>query len=263
VFAYLLDDNYPWPPKDVDQGEPAKQLGRFKDLLRKKHVVKVFKEDLQLAVFVTADLARLSLRAGLSDARSVSTSGAKDSAMPRATKNMTIPQVSKPSNSDEWNKERYAIYNKNKDLFLHYDLEASNASRQKYDVTIYLVRKSRPGSRRDDLQHVERVEFFFGPYWGDKVYTVVNTGNRIGIVTSAYGEFLAYCKVYIRGESRPVDLHQFIRFPDDAAGDEAGPRRVDHGQVAINGGEGGGIAADADNGGEGGGWGQSGASSVS
>jgi hypothetical protein len=42
VFAYLIDDNYPWPPKYLDQGEPANLLARFKDLLRKKHIIKVF-----------------------------------------------------------------------------------------------------------------------------------------------------------------------------------------------------------------------------
>jgi hypothetical protein len=109
VFAYLIDDNYPWPPKYVDQGEPANQLARFKDLLRKNHIVKVFKEDWQLASCVAADLARHSLRVGLSDARPVSTGGAEDSAMPRAAKNMTIPKVSTPSNPNEWNNERYSI----------------------------------------------------------------------------------------------------------------------------------------------------------
>src|SRR5262245_34235929 len=35
VFAYLIDNDYPWLPKYVDQGKPANQLARFKDLLRK------------------------------------------------------------------------------------------------------------------------------------------------------------------------------------------------------------------------------------
>jgi hypothetical protein len=172
----------------------------------------VFREDFQLASFVVADLARHTLRAGLSDARSV----AKDSARPRKTKNMTIPKVSTPSNLEQWNQERYSIYNKNKDLFLHFDLEASNVSGQKYDVTIYLIRQSNPdiGRQRDDLRDVERAEFFFGPHWGNKVYTVENVDGRIGIVTSAYGEFLAYCKVYLKGDPCPVEVHQFIRFPD-------------------------------------------------
>ena len=212
VFAYLIDDNYPWPPKYVDQGEPANQLARFKDLLRKKHIIKVFKEAWELASFVAADLGRLNLRAGLSDARSVSTGGTKDTAVPRKTKNMTIPKVTTPSNLERWNQERYSIYNKNKDLFLHYDLEASNVTRQKYDVTIYLIRQSSPniGRKRDDLRDVERAEFFFGPHWGDKVYTVENVDGRIGIVISAYGEFLAYCKVYLKGDPSPVEVHQFV-----------------------------------------------------
>jgi hypothetical protein len=212
VSAYLIDDNYAWPPNSVDQGEPAKQLIRFKNVLRKNHIIKLFKEPWELGMFVAADLARVNLRAGLSDARSV----AKDRAEPRKTKNMTIPKVSTPSDSERWNQERYSIYDKNKDLFLHFDLEASNVSGQKYDVTLYLIRQSHPGigRERDDLRDVERAEFFFGPHWGNNVYTVENVDGRIGIVTSAYGEFLAYCKVYRKGDPCPVEVYQFIRFPD-------------------------------------------------
>jgi hypothetical protein len=151
----------------VDKGEPANKLDRFKDVLRKNHIIKVFQEHWELGMFVAADLARVNLRAGLSDARP-SAGGPTESAVPRETKNMTIAKASTPTNLKQWNQERYSIYNKNKDLFLHYDLEASNVTGQKYDVTIYLIRQSDPkiGRQRDDLQDVERVEFFFGPTLG-------------------------------------------------------------------------------------------------
>jgi hypothetical protein len=219
VFAYILDDNYPWLPMHTDRGELEERLNRFKALLRKNHVVQGFKESWQLAAFVAADLGRPSLRAGLSDARPVSTGG-KDSAVPRKTKNMTTPKVSTPNNLERWNQERCSIYNKNKDLFLHYDLEASNVTGQKYDVTIYLIRQSKRniGRKRDDLRDVERVEFFFGPHWRNQVYTVENVGGTIGIVISAHGDFLAYCKVYLKGDPSPVEVHQFIRFPDATQG---------------------------------------------
>jgi Domain of unknown function (DUF4062) len=240
VFAYVIEDNHPWPPKYVDQGEPAKELDRFKGLLRKNHIVKEFKEELHLAFLVAADLARTTLRAGLSDARSV----AKDSPEPRKTKNMRKPKVSTPSNPDEWNNDRYSIYNKNKNLFLHYDLEASNVSGQKYDVTIYLIRQSGPEDScpRDDLRDVERVEFFFGPHWDNRVYTVENVDGRIGILTSAYGEFLAYCKVYLKGDPSPVEVHQFIRFRDATLPPRPRPPSVKA------------LAADYSDGGEGGGY---------
>jgi hypothetical protein len=267
VFAYIIDDDYPWPPKYVDQGESAKKLSRFKHLLRDNHIVKKFEEDWQLASFVMADLNRHSLREGLSDARTESikikidgvsgkafTGKTKDSFVPRKTKNMTTPEVRRPSNPDEWNNDRYSIYNKNKDLFLHYDLEASNVTGQKYDVTIYLIRQSAPkvGRQRDDLRDVERVEFFFGPHWGNKVYTVENVDGRIGVLISAYGEFLAYCKVYLKGDPCPVEVHQFIRFPDatqggNEGGSEGGAEGGDAGDTGDHGagefgGEGGGEA---------------------
>jgi hypothetical protein len=251
VFAYLIDDKHPWLLEYVDKGEPANQLTRFKDALRKNHIIKVFREDWQLASCVAADLARHTLRAGLSDARSV----AKDSAEPRKTKNMTIPKVRTPTNLEQWNQERYSIYNKNKDLFLHYDLEASNVAGQKYDVTIYLIRQSAPkiGRQRDDLRDVERVEFFFGPHWGNKVYTVENVDGRIGVLISAYGEFLAYCKVYLKGDPSPVEVHQFIRFPDATqGGSEGGSEGGAEGGDGGDGGEGGGVSWGEADGGEGG-----------
>ena len=49
-----------------------------------------------------------------------------------------------------------------------------------------------------------------------------NVDGRIGIVISAHGEFLAYCKVYLKGDPCPVEVHQFIRFPDATQGGSEG-----------------------------------------
>ena len=49
-----------------------------------------------------------------------------------------------------------------------------------------------------------------------------NVDGRIGIVISAHGEFLAYCKVYLKGDPSPVEVYQFIRFPDATQGGSEG-----------------------------------------
>ena len=66
-----------------------------------------------------------------------------------------------------------------------------------------------------------------------------NVDGRIGIVISAHGEFLAYCKVYLKGDPCPVEVHQFIRFPDATLPPRPGPPSVEALAADYSGGEGG------------------------
>jgi hypothetical protein len=222
VFAYVVDDDYPWTMRFVDKGKDAERLAAFKSHLRTNHIVKTFKEPFELAASVAADLARQNLRNGLVDARvpSSAVSFAADttakndvskSVQRRAPKNMDGNDI----NTDEWNNKRYAVYNLSRDVFIHYDVETSSDIFQRFDITIRLVRKaSREVSRaRDDLSDVQRAEFFFGPWFGNRVHSVDNVDGKIGIIIAAYGEFLAYCRVHFR-DGYSADISQFIRFPE-------------------------------------------------
>ncbi len=59
---------------------------------------------------------------------------------------------------------------------------------------------------------IERAEFFFGPSWGNRIFTSDNDGGVIGVNTSAWGTFLATCRVIFNDGSVPVVLHRYIDF---------------------------------------------------
>lgn len=57
-FIYLVDEETPWRPTDIDRGKSYEKLVRFKQELRTTHIVKTFSSPHQLASFVAADLGR-------------------------------------------------------------------------------------------------------------------------------------------------------------------------------------------------------------
>lgn len=56
VLIYMLDDNYPFPPKFVDKGDRAKMLDEFKARLKMTHVVSTFTTPSDLGKKITEDL---------------------------------------------------------------------------------------------------------------------------------------------------------------------------------------------------------------
>jgi hypothetical protein len=214
VFAYIVDDDYPWTMRFVDTGKAAERLATFKSNLRKNHIVKTFKEPFELAASVAADLARQNLRNGLVDARTATPSVAP-SVNASINKDGLRPAIKRmPDNADEWNDKRYRVYNASRGVFIHYDVETSSVPGQRFDITMRLVRKAdrEVGRGRDDLNDVQRAEFFFGPWFRNLVYSVDNVDGKIGMIISAYGEFLAYCRVHFQ-DGYSGDVYQFIRFP--------------------------------------------------
>jgi hypothetical protein len=224
VFAYVVDDDHPWTMRFVDKGKTAERLATFKSNLRKNHIVKTFKEPFELAASVAADLARQNLRNGLVDARvpsppiesAADTTLKKDSSKSAERRQPPNAGDWNDINADEWNDKRYSVYNASRDVFIHYDVETSSDIFQRFDITMRLVRKANreAGRARDDLSDVQRAEFFFGPWFGNRVHSVDNIDGKIGIIIAAYGEFLAYCRVYFR-DGYSADISQFIRFPDE------------------------------------------------
>lgn len=76
-----------------------------------------------------------------------------------------------------------------------------------YDVYIYLTR-----TQSNNVSDVIRAEFFLGKWWeGDKAYVVENTGDRVGLATSAYGPTLCVCRVTFDDQSQ-VYLERMIDF---------------------------------------------------
>jgi hypothetical protein len=102
--------------------------------------------------------------------------------------------------------ERNAIYEKNRGLFLVHVIEPSQKEGQLFDVFIYLLRH-----KSNDFRDVVDSEFFFGSYWGNRVFKGTSLGSRIGVRTSAYGSFLCMCRVRL-SDNTELTLERYIDF---------------------------------------------------
>lgn len=106
---------------------------------------------------------------------------------------------------ESWSQTRDAIQNRSRDIYLAHVLRPSTQAKQRYDIFIFLTRPKNP-----ELTEVRYAEFYFGKWWGHRVFTVQHR-DKIGIATSAYGPFLAVCKItFTDGSEAWVD--RFVDF---------------------------------------------------
>jgi hypothetical protein len=114
-----------------------------------------------------------------------------------------------------WQYERVLEYARTDRLFLVHAYEPSKVPGQRFDVTIFLMRHV-PGAGDNEvtgLHDVDKAEFYFGPSWNDKVFVIPNEGQVMGMRTSAWGTFLALCRVTFKDPAkRPVVLFRYIDF---------------------------------------------------
>lgn len=101
---------------------------------------------------------------------------------------------------------RKSEYSANRGFFIVHALEPSKSKGQLYDIFIYLVRH-----KSSDYGDIGKAEFFFGHYWGNKIYEGSKIGDLIGVQTSAYGPFLAICKVTFKDGAERT-LSRYIDF---------------------------------------------------
>jgi len=190
-FVYMVDEDAPWNPKHIDVGASKKLLLKFKNGIKSELIVRHFDTKYRLAANVAADLGR-----HFATEKLMRVEPSVD-----AYKNNTRLATSK-----EWNKCRDGVYKNNQGLFLIHNLSPSMKPGQLYDIFIFLRKH-----RTDDLSDVEYAEFFLGPYWGNRVFKVINQGELVGLWTSAYGEFLCVCLVKLKNGSH-VMLSRYIDF---------------------------------------------------
>jgi len=91
-------------------------------------------------------------------------------------------------------------------LFMVHVLTPSDIPGQKYDIFIYVKRH-----HNEEISDVVEAEFFFGRSWGNRIFEGSREGNRIGVRTSAYGEFSCVCRVTFE-DKRKMLLYRYIDF---------------------------------------------------
>lgn len=113
-----------------------------------------------------------------------------------------------------WQDDRRNEYDRTNHLFLVHVYKPSEERGQEYEAFVYLVRH-KSGSiepERMGLKDIAKVDFFFGPAWGNQVFTVMNNGaNVLGVKAHAYGTFLATCRVTFADPAKaPITLHRYL-----------------------------------------------------
>jgi hypothetical protein len=114
----------------------------------------------------------------------------------------------------DWTIAREQEYARTHRLELVHIYKPSARRGQKYDVSIYLMRhhSGEEANQTTGFTEIEKAEFFFGVSWGNRIFTAVNDGGVVGVNTSAWGTFLATCRVIFNDGSAPVVLHRYVDF---------------------------------------------------
>ncbi len=113
--------------------------------------------------------------------------------------------------AEERRKQRQAIYQQNRDLFVTHVLTPAAQPGQQYDIYIYLIRHDGDEDVPKDLSDVVKAEFFFGSYWDNQIFTGTWAGTRLGVRTSAYGPFLCTCLVTF-ADGYQAMIYRYIDF---------------------------------------------------
>lgn len=95
-----------------------------------------------------------------------------------------------------------ALRESQKSYFLTHILGPATQPGQKYSVALKVT------PHRDSTQQIRSASFYLGRSWGNRVFPgQPGTDGRFGIVTEAYGPFLALCEVEFADSTRIVLDH--------------------------------------------------------
>jgi hypothetical protein len=109
--------------------------------------------------------------------------------------------------SKEWSNVREAYYGpRERAAALVHRLYRSRTAGQLYDALIYIL-----PHKEASLAGVSRVEYYFGTFWGDRVFESTDRSRGFPIKVSAYGPFLALARLYYNDGSTRL-LHRYIDF---------------------------------------------------
>ena len=112
-----------------------------------------------------------------------------------------------------FDREREPFRTTNRNLFLVHRLAPSRDETQLYDVMIYVV----PSLKYGSLEGVLSVEYYFGKYWGRKIYQSIDRASGFSISTSAWAPFSCTAKIQFT-DGHSVYLHRYVDFEMGAVG---------------------------------------------
>ena len=101
--------------------------------------------------------------------------------------------------------ERDSLYEVSRGVMLVHRLQRSTEEGQFYDVLIYVI------PHKTSLAGVTSVEYFFGRFWGNKVFPSQGRSLGFPVVTSAYGPFLCTARVHFN-DGTATTISRYIDF---------------------------------------------------
>jgi hypothetical protein len=123
----------------------------------------------------------------------------------KITSEHPIPNYAVSDDNGERATDRTDHYKLTRGVMLVHRLTRSQREDQVFDILLYVI------PHKTVLSGVAKVEYFFGNYWGNRVYSVTDRSRGFPVVVSAYGPMLCTAKVHFT-DGETVMLYRYIDF---------------------------------------------------
>ncbi len=170
-----------------------------------------------LALFLRHELKIIvdSLVSRISKGSELSFGAFKFGELPAERSQLSSSEAEKPTlvgdvvDIPDWTESRENIYDTTKGFYLYHNVRKSQKIGHKYLVSIFVDQHDR--KKFHDKENIKSVQFFFGKYWQNRIFTGVVIGNNIGIEINAYGTFMATARIEL-SSNEVLILHRYIDF---------------------------------------------------
>jgi hypothetical protein len=110
--------------------------------------------------------------------------------------------------------QRQMYYQPNRNIQLVHRIAPSENPGMLYDIHLYLI------THKDGtLCNVAKVEYYFGPHWGNLIFISVDRGRGFPISTSAFGTFICTAKLYFTDHDEAF-VSRYVDFEMGAIGNK-------------------------------------------
>ncbi|MFZ0036964.1 MAG: pYEATS domain-containing protein [Candidatus Acidiferrales bacterium] len=112
---------------------------------------------------------------------------------------------------ERW-RQREQYYRPNRNVLLVHRIAPSKEPGMLYDIQLYVVPHAHA-----TLASLDQVEYYFGPSWGNQIFTSVDRARGFPITTSAYGAFMCTAKLFF-SDGEAVIINRYVDFEMGAIG---------------------------------------------
>jgi hypothetical protein len=115
-------------------------------------------------------------------------------------------EVKKDKGNLRFHQRTEEYYRPNRGIFLVHRLYPSTDPKELYDIEIYLI-----PHKSNSLIPIQRVEYYFGKFWPNRIFVSTDRSTGFRVSTSAYGPFVCTAEVHFTDGDK-VMLSRYIDF---------------------------------------------------